>query len=157
MSLEYPCLYYKDEQCAKFTDAEHVSFCVRGPCPYETPTIGDRFREMDDAALARVLVGLTEEEGRIPYCKGLPECSEDLEQDRLIPPERCAGCMQEWLGLAAPVPTGSCGSCRHWWGYAGGSCHHPDRAGDWPLYEIRALEECPSFEQREEAKDGEVQ
>ena len=41
---------------------------------------------------------LSLEDGKdIVYCRFLKECSEDVDQGRYIPKERCVGCMKLWL------------------------------------------------------------
>lgn len=55
MSKEYPCVYYDNEKCKKFSDDEVTSYCVMGPCHYETPSNSDRIRAMSDEELARFL------------------------------------------------------------------------------------------------------
>lgn len=52
MSREYPCIYWEKQICKKFTDEETTSYCVEGPCPYETPSNADLIRAMNDHDLA---------------------------------------------------------------------------------------------------------
>lgn len=52
MSLGYPCVYHENGKCKKFSDDEAISFCVFGPCKYETPSNADRIRAMSDEELA---------------------------------------------------------------------------------------------------------
>lgn len=57
MSLAYPCVYCTDgKKCTKFSDAEITSWCVLGPCEYETPSNADRIRTMTDEELAFYIV-----------------------------------------------------------------------------------------------------
>lgn len=55
MSREYPCVYWKNHVCQKYTDEKSLSYCVEGPCPYETPSNADRIRDMSDEELAEFL------------------------------------------------------------------------------------------------------
>lgn len=56
MSKEYPCIYYENKMCKKFSDDTGTSYCVQGPCPYETPSNADHIRSMTDEKLASVIV-----------------------------------------------------------------------------------------------------
>ena len=53
MSLEYPCVHHVDGKCKLFSDDGSISFCVYGPCRYETPSNADRIRVMSDMELAQ--------------------------------------------------------------------------------------------------------
>ena len=56
MSKLYPCIYYtEDGHCEKYSDDEVTSWCVLGPCEYETPSNADRIRRMSDEELAEFL------------------------------------------------------------------------------------------------------
>ena len=48
MSIEYPCIYWNDGLCKKFSDDKSTSFCVEGPCGDQMPSNADRFRAMSD-------------------------------------------------------------------------------------------------------------
>lgn len=63
-----------------------------------TITRGDAIRAMDDRALALWMLGLIEETDVPRYCRFLPECDRDLDEDREIPLERCRECLALWLG-----------------------------------------------------------
>ena len=70
------------------------------PCGAYVPKIvtnADRIRSMNDAELAKAINLLVEGESMIQYCRSLPECEEDLEQDTVIPLERCEKCVLHWL------------------------------------------------------------
>lgn len=58
-------------------------------------TNGDKIRTLPDEQLARIINGLVEENGQ--FCRNLPECEKDLDDDRLIPSERCQKCVLAWL------------------------------------------------------------
>lgn len=56
MSREYPCIYYDNQKCKKFSEEDgYTDWCVLGPCSYETPSNADRIRAMSDDELARFL------------------------------------------------------------------------------------------------------
>ena len=52
MSREYPCVYYDNEKCQKFTDDKFTSWCVLGPCGEQKLSNADRIRAMNDEELA---------------------------------------------------------------------------------------------------------
>ena len=55
MSKDYPCVYWNDGKCKKFSDDKVTSWCVEGPCTSETPSNADRIRSMNDEELAMCL------------------------------------------------------------------------------------------------------
>ena len=57
MSKEYPCVYYDNEKCKKYSTDGVTSYCVMGPCSHETPSNADRIRAMSDEELAELLGG----------------------------------------------------------------------------------------------------
>lgn len=53
MSRRYPCIYCtEDLHCTKYSDDDCESWCVLGPCTAETPSNGDKIRQMTDEELA---------------------------------------------------------------------------------------------------------
>lgn len=53
MSKEYPCVYYRGNGLCRYgNDESEANVCVMGPCPYQTPSNGDRIRVMSDEELA---------------------------------------------------------------------------------------------------------
>ena len=53
MSLEYPCIYYRENGlCSHGGDLSEANICVMGPCPYEKQSNADRIRAMSDEELA---------------------------------------------------------------------------------------------------------
>lgn len=58
MSREYPCVYYENRRCLKYSDDEAISFCVEGPCSDETPSNADHIRIMSDEELAQFIYEL---------------------------------------------------------------------------------------------------
>lgn len=55
MSKEYPCVYWNDGKCKKFSDDSVVSWCVQGPCEDQMPSNADRIRAMGDEELCDFL------------------------------------------------------------------------------------------------------
>ena len=77
--------------------------CVCGGCMDKLPTHPDEvpgtwiswIRQAPVEELAAWLVDLVDNSGN--FCRYLPECLDDCDADREIPPERCAGCMVYYL------------------------------------------------------------
>lgn len=108
MSLEYPCIYYRGNGlCSYGGDLTDANVCVFGPCDHETPSRADLFRRMSDEVLARKINQLLEGEMELPYCRQLPECDSDLEEDTPIPLERCEQCVLHWLRQPAEEERGN--------------------------------------------------
>ena len=57
MSKDYPCIYWNDGKCKKFSDDKVTSWCVWSPCASQTPSNADRIRSMSDEELAEFLDG----------------------------------------------------------------------------------------------------
>ena len=55
MSKDYPCVYWNDGKCKKFSDDKVTSWCVWSPCASQTPSNADRIRSMSDEELAMCL------------------------------------------------------------------------------------------------------
>lgn len=55
MSIEYPCVYWSDGMCKKFSDDKVTSFCVEGPCGDQMQSNADRIRAMSDEDFAAIL------------------------------------------------------------------------------------------------------
>ena len=94
MSKDYPCIYWNDGKCKKFSDDKVTSWCVWSPCASQTPSNADRIRNMSDEELAMHLhdIGwdchLCAEHGRLdnePLLRG-EKCD-----------EKCVGHCLEWL------------------------------------------------------------
>ena len=51
MSKDYPCVYWNDGKCKKFSDDKVTSWCVWSPCASQTPSNADRIRAMSDEEL----------------------------------------------------------------------------------------------------------
>ena len=52
MSKDYPCVYWNDGKCKKFSDDDITSWCVWNPCDSQTPSNADKIRSMSDEELA---------------------------------------------------------------------------------------------------------
>ena len=77
MSREYPCVYYDNQKCRKFSDDDTDSWCVMGPCSHETPSHADRIRVMSDEELAEFRSGEHCPPGmRFPDCATIKPCKE---------------------------------------------------------------------------------
>ena len=59
MSKDYPCIYWNDGKCKKFSDDKVTSWCVWSPCASQTPSNADRIRSMSDEGLAVFLDGFS--------------------------------------------------------------------------------------------------
>ena len=66
MSIEYPCVYWSDGMCKKFSDNKVTSYCIEGPCSEQMPSKADKIRTMSDEVLADVLR---------TFCKGIEDCT----------------------------------------------------------------------------------
>ena len=67
MSKDYPCIYWNDEKCKKFSGDNITSWCVRSPCYSQTPSNADKIRSMTDEELALWICGvydIEEENGK---------------------------------------------------------------------------------------------
>ena len=56
MSKDYPCVYWNDGKCKKFSDDNITSWCVWSPCDSQTPSNADKIRSMSDEELAELLL-----------------------------------------------------------------------------------------------------
>ena len=63
MSIEYPCVYWSDGLCKKFSDDKSISYCVEGPCGDQMPSNADRIRSMNDEELANLLTDFSNNGG----------------------------------------------------------------------------------------------
>ena len=52
MSHKYPCIYYDNGKCQKFSDDHYTAWCVFSYCEHQTPSNGDKIRAMSDEELA---------------------------------------------------------------------------------------------------------
>ena len=67
MSKDYPCVYWNNGKCKKFSDDDITSWCVWNPCDSQTPSNADRIRSMSDEELALWICGvydIEEENGK---------------------------------------------------------------------------------------------
>ena len=51
MSIEYPCVYWSNGMCKKFSDDKATNWCVEGPCGDKIPSNADKIRAMSDEEL----------------------------------------------------------------------------------------------------------
>ena len=63
MSKDYPCIYWNDGKCKKFSDDKVTSWCVWSPCASQTPSNADSIRSMNDEELAMCLYEIGYAEG----------------------------------------------------------------------------------------------
>ena len=63
MSIKYPCIYWNDGMCKKFSDDKVTSWCVEGPCGDQMPSNADRIRAMSDEKLANLLTDFSNNGG----------------------------------------------------------------------------------------------
>ena len=59
MSKDYPCIYWDDGKCKKFSDDKVTSWCVWSPCASQTPSNADRIRSMTNEELVVFLDGFS--------------------------------------------------------------------------------------------------
>ena len=84
MSKDYPCVYWNDGKCKKFSDDDITSWCVWNPCDSQTPSNADRIRSMSDEELADLI------NREISYCAPTSGDCEKTSND-------CKACWLEWL------------------------------------------------------------
>lgn len=60
MSNKYPCVYYDNGKCQKFSDEKYNSWCDFDNCEHQVRSNGDRIRAMSDEELAKFLCSKTE-------------------------------------------------------------------------------------------------
>ena len=65
MSIEYPCVYWSDGMCKKFSDDKVTSWCVEGPCGDQMPSNADKIRDMNDEELKEFICSILQCE----FCK----------------------------------------------------------------------------------------
>ena len=53
MSNKYPCVYYDNGKCQKFSDEKYNSWCDFDQCEHQTPSNADHIRSMTDEELAK--------------------------------------------------------------------------------------------------------
>lgn len=80
MSRDYPCVYWNDGKCKKFSDDSVTSWCVWSPCYSKTPSNADRIRSMSDEELDCFLHKVTYGMDECPYEYGSEKALEWLQQ-----------------------------------------------------------------------------
>ena len=68
VSKDYPCVYWNDGKCKKFSDENITSWCVWSPCASQTRSNADRIRAMSDKELAEFIVNI---KARAAFCKAV--------------------------------------------------------------------------------------
>ena len=58
MSKDYPCVYWNDGKCKKFSDDNITSWCVWSPCDSQTPSNADKIRSMTDEELKKFICSM---------------------------------------------------------------------------------------------------
>ena len=71
MSKDYPCVYWNDGKCKKFSDDDITSWCVWNPCDSQTPSNADRIRSMTDEELALWICGVYDIEENGKFINGI--------------------------------------------------------------------------------------
>ena len=87
MSIKYPCIYWNDGLCKKFSDDKATSWCVEGHCGDQMPSNADKIRAMNDEELADLI------NREIGYCAPTGDC-EKMSND-------CKACWLDWLKQSA--------------------------------------------------------
>ena len=87
MSIEYPCVYWSDGMCKKFSDDKSTSWCVEGPCGDQMPSNADRIRAMSNEELADLI------NREVGCCAPTGDC-EKMSND-------CKACWLDWLKQSA--------------------------------------------------------
>lgn len=88
MSNKYPCIYYDNGKCQKFSDDTYNAWCSFSDCDSRTPSIGDYIRSLDDRDLAGVLCSVYDEDDGSKFIYGytIPDYDEDAVLDWLKQP-----------------------------------------------------------------------
>lgn len=99
MSHKYPCIYYDNGKCQKFSDDHYTAWCDFDSCESRTPSNGDRIRVMSDEELMRLHYG-----GGIPHCKAKKPVACEMSKwvNGLSP---CEQCYLDWLRKPAEEDT----------------------------------------------------
>lgn len=99
MSHKYPCVYYDNGKCQKFSDDHYTAWCDFDSCESRTPSNGDRIRAMSDEELTHFKYG-----GGNPYCKEEEptDCRRSKWVNGLSP---CEQCYLDWLRQPAKEDT----------------------------------------------------
>lgn len=86
------------ERCPDYVDAADVVVASRKPYTPPTIEVVPITNEMHLHSLgSEVLAAFLVEFESGSFCKGDPRCEADLEEDHLIPVERCHECALAWL------------------------------------------------------------
>lgn len=90
MSHKYPCIYYDNGKCQKFSNEKYNSWCDFDQCEHITPSNGDRIRAMSDEKLVELLSK--------PWCE-----NHRLKEECLRFDTDCEACVMDWLCKPAEV------------------------------------------------------
>lgn len=63
MSHKYPCIYYDNGKCQKFSDDHYTAWCDFDNCEHQTPSIADYIRSLSDEDLAELMHEVDKREG----------------------------------------------------------------------------------------------
>ena len=80
MSTYYPCMYWSDGMCKKFSNDKVTSWCVEGPCGDQMPSNADKIRAMTDEELADVLREFATKPMQGSFLKWLQQSAEEGER-----------------------------------------------------------------------------
>jgi hypothetical protein len=91
VSNKYPCIYYDNGKCQKFSDDHYTSWCDFDQCEHITPSNADHIRSMTDEELAEFLAR--------PFCTD----NRELECHRFD--TNCVACCLNWIKQPAEEDT----------------------------------------------------
>ena len=81
MSHKYPCIYYDNGKCQKFSDDQYTAWCDFDQCEFITPSNADHIRSMTDEELAVTIM-----------------CPREISSTMIVCPYKtCRECALEWL------------------------------------------------------------
>ena len=86
MSNYYPCAYYDNGKCQKFSDDHYTSWCDFDQCEHRKPSNADYIRSLTDEELARMF-------GSRDLCNVI-ECIDPWWCHNR---DTCKFCVSEWL------------------------------------------------------------
>ena len=86
MSNKYPCVYYDNGKCQKFSDDHYTSWCDFDQCEHRTPSNADYIRAMSDEELTKAFWGRD-------LCNVIEYYDFEWCRNR----DTCKNCGAEWL------------------------------------------------------------
>ena len=102
MSTYYPCVYWSDGMCKKFSDDKVTSWCVEGPCGDQMPSNADKIRAMSDEELSEFIRSMVDESNSHNVaCYGCINYGTHHSDpaNKGTPLYECDGCENEGIGL----------------------------------------------------------